>query len=84
MLGDYRYDTQLLIEGEQLSEETIREEIGHNIKGDCLFVVGDKNLIKVHFHTNEPWEVLAYGASRGEIFDIVVEDMFRQAKGLKG
>ena len=46
--------------------------------------VGDEELIKIHFHTNEPWQVLEYCASLGEIYDIVVEDMDRQARGLKG
>ena len=36
------------------------------------------------FHTNEPWLILEYGASLGEIYDIVVEDMDRQSRGLKG
>ena len=53
-------------------------------QGDCLLVVGDEDLIKLHYHTNEPWLVLEYCASLGEIFDIVVEDMDRQARGLKG
>ena len=39
---------------------------------------------KIHFHTNEPWLILEYGASLGEIYDIVVEDMDRQSRGLKG
>ena len=47
-------------------------------------MVGDENLIKIHFHTDEPWLVLAYCASLGEIFDIVVEDMDRQSRGLHG
>lgn len=46
--------------------------------------MGDESLIKVHFHTNEPWLVLQYCANQGEIFDIVIEDMFRQAKDLQG
>ena len=33
---------------------------------------------------NEPWKVLEYCASLGEIYDIVVEDMDRQSRGLKG
>ena len=33
---------------------------------------------------NEPWQVLEYCAGLGEIFDIVVEDMDRQARVLKG
>ena len=45
---------------------------------------GDEDLIKIHFHTNTPWKVLEYGASLGEIHDIVIENMERQAQGLQG
>jgi dihydroxyacetone kinase-like predicted kinase len=81
---NYRYDTQLLIEGKNLDEDKIREHFNTSFIGDCLLVVGDSELIKIHFHTNEPWKVLEYGSSIGEIYDIVVEDMFRQAQGLQG
>lgn len=81
---EYRYDTQLLIEGENLSEDAINDYITKNLEGDCLLVVGDEELIKVHFHTNTPWKLLEYCASLGEIYDIVVEDMDRQARGLHG
>ena len=81
---EYRYDTQLLIEGKDLSEDAIREYFLSHFDGDCLLAVGDDSLIKIHFHTNEPWKVLEYCASPGEIFDIVVEDMDRQSRGLKG
>ncbi len=81
---DYRYDTQLLIEGQDLSEEAITAYFTENFQGDCLLAVGDPSLIKIHFHTNEPWKVLEYCASLGEIYDIVVEDMERQARGLQG
>ena len=81
---EYKFDTQLLIEGTGLDEDRINDYITNNIKGDCLLAVGDDELIKIHYHTNEPWQVLQYCASLGEIFDIVVEDMNRQARGLKG
>ena len=83
-MEDFTFDTQLLIEGENLSEDDIRDYILANIEGNCLLVVGDEELIKIHFHTNTPWKVLEYGASLGDIHDIVVENMDRQAKGLKG
>lgn len=83
MLG-FRYDTQLLIEGKSLNEDAINEYFKSHFQGDCLLAVGDEDLIKIHFHTNEPWKVLEYCASLGEIFDIVIEDMDRQARGLKG
>ena len=81
---EYRYDTQLLIEGKNLDEDTINDYFEKNLKGDCLLAVGDEELIKIHFHTNEPWKVLEYCSTLGEIYDIVVEDMDRQSRGLKG
>ena len=81
---EYRYDVQLLIDGNDLDEDEIYDYIVDNFEGDSLLAVGDDTLIKIHFHTNKPWEILEYGASKGEIFDIVVEDMDRQSRGLKG
>ena len=81
---EYRYDTQLLIEGHDLDEDRIHDAFLERFVGDSLLVVGDEELIKIHYHTNEPWKVLEYCASLGEIFDIVVEDIDRQARGLKG
>ena len=81
---EFRYDTQLLIEGEGLDEDEINDYITENFKGDCLLAVGDDELIKIHYHTNEPWLVLAYCRTLGEIYDIVVEDMDRQSRGLQG
>ena len=78
---EFRYDTQLLIDGHDLDEDVINDYFTDNFKGDCLLAVGDDELIKIHFHTNEPWKVLEYCASLGEIYDIVVEDMDRQERG---
>ena len=78
---EYKFDTQLLIEGEGLDEDAIHDCIMANIPGDCLLAIGDENLIKIHFHTNTPWKVLEYCASLGEIHDIVVENMELQAGG---
>ena len=80
----YKFDTQHLIEGEDLSEDADTEYITENIEGDCLLAVGDEELIKIHFHTNTPWKVLEYCASLGDIHDVVVENMERQANGLQG
>lgn len=32
----------------------------------------------------KPWKILEYCNSIGEIYDVVVEDMIRQANGLRG
>lgn len=81
---EFKFDTQLLIAGKNLDEGKINDYISENFEGDCLLVVGDSDLIKLHFHTNKPWEILAYCASLGELYDVVVENMERQSAGLKG
>ena len=68
----YRYDTQLLIDGDDLDEQAINDYIRDNIPGDS------------HYHTNVPWKVLEYCATLGDIYDIVVENMERQSSGLHG
>ena len=39
---EYKFDTQLLIEGHNLSEDAINDYITQNIEGDCLLAVGDE------------------------------------------
>ena len=66
---EFRYDTQLLIDGyEDLDEDEVFDYIAENFKGDSLLAVGgDGDPIKIHYHTNEPWLVLAYCRTLGEI-----------------
>ena len=55
------------------------------VKGKTYYYEnGEKAIVKLHYHTNEPWLVLEYCRTFGEIHDIVVEDMDRQSRGLKG
>jgi len=78
----YRYDTQLLIE--RRDEDLDEDDIAEHFEGNSLIAAGDEDLVKIHFHTNEPWKILEYCNSVGEVFDIVVEDMIRQANGQQG
>ena len=82
----YRFDTQFLIDrrDRDLDEDEIAEYITSHFEGNSLIAVGDETLVKVHFHTNEPWKLLEYAFSIGEIYDIVVEDMIRQSDGKQG
>ena len=43
---EFRYDTQLLIEGKNLDEDVINDYITEHFKGDCLLAVGDDELIR--------------------------------------
>jgi dihydroxyacetone kinase-like predicted kinase len=82
----YRYDTQLLIAPRSgaLDCDEIGKTIQKRIEGNELLAVGSPELVKIHFHTNEPWKVLELCSGFGEIHDIVVEDMIRQSAGLQG
>ena len=80
----HRYDTQLLIDGCKLDEDALRLSIAEKFEGDSLLAAGDEELMKIHFHTDAPWKLLEYCASLGEIYDVVIEDMSRQTRGLPG
>lgn len=81
---EFRYDTQLLIDAKDIDEDELDEYIREHFVGDSLLVIADEDTAKLHFHTNEPWKLLEYCATLGEIYDIVVEDMVRQSRGEKG
>ena len=83
-MEEYQYDTQLLLDGSDLDEDEIRDYITAHFCGDCLLVVGDEDTVKLHFHTNRPWQVLEYMDSLGEVYDVVIENMERQSHGLRG
>lgn len=48
--------------------------------GDCVLVVGDPNLIKVHVHTNDPGKALQYGLGIGELVNLKIENMVQQRR----
>lgn len=43
---EFRYDTQLLIEGQDLDEDAVWEYFTTHFQGDCLLAVGGGDLIK--------------------------------------
>lgn len=52
--------------------------------GDCVLVIGDLNMVKVHVHSNEPGTVLAYCLELGEIDRVKIENMLEQNRALIG
>jgi hypothetical protein len=72
----YAYDVQFLLVGNDLDVDGIRKQITK--MGDCPLVVGDPTTIKVHVHVSDPGEPISFGASKGSLRDVVVEDMQAQ------
>jgi DAK2 domain fusion protein YloV len=75
----YGYDVQFLLKGENLNVDEVRADI--EAMGDSTLVVGDSNLIKVHVHVHNPGVPVGYGADRGVLLDVVVENMQEQYQG---
>ena len=48
--------------------------------GDCVVVVGDFSLVKVHVHTNDPGKAIQYALELGELDSIKVDNMFEEAR----
>lgn len=48
--------------------------------GDCVLVVGDLALVKVHVHTNDPGKALQAALSLGELVNLKIENMVEQRR----
>ncbi len=50
--------------------------------GDCVLVVGDTQLVKVHVHTNDPGKALQHALTLGELNGLKIENMLQQRRDL--
>lgn len=50
--------------------------------GDCVIVIGDVCLIKVHVHTNQPNKALYHALQLGELDKVKIENMLEQHRAL--
>lgn len=48
--------------------------------GDCVLVVGDNSMLKVHVHTNDPGKALTYGLMLGELVGLKIDNMIQQRR----
>ncbi len=74
----YRYCTSYLIESESLDTAALERALGDF--GDCVLVVGEAPLVKVHVHTDEPGRVLSLGVTAGSVDGIEIANMHEQAR----
>lgn len=80
---EYGYCTEFMIklQPEKLkhhpfSEDQFRQDISHF--GDSLLVISDEKIVKVHIHSEQPGEVLTFGQTFGELFNLKIENMRQQ------
>src|SRR5438094_529726 len=67
-------NVQFLVQSPSRPVAQVREEM-LKFGADCVLVVGDESLMKVHVHTLQPDEIIRIGLTAGRIGDVVVEDL---------
>ncbi len=73
-LDEYGYCTNFLLYAKNpLDFEEVRDKIA--AMGTSVVCVGDSALVKVHIHTENPGEVLAYATSLGALGQIKLDNM---------
>ena len=50
---------------------------------DCVLVIGDYDMVKVHAHSNEPYNILKNAMNLGEITNIKIDNMREQNRELQ-
>ena len=74
----YGYCTELLIGGSGLDLESIRVRVMG--LGDSVIVVGDPQLVRVHVHTDDPGAALSLGTAAGQLIQVKVDNIRKQAE----
>ena len=81
---EFTYCTEFIV-GRDPEIETDPEELRDFLKeiGDCVVVVNDEEIIKVHVHTETPGNALTKGLEFGQLLTVKVEKMKEQHKNAK-
>ena len=48
--------------------------------GDCVLVISDLSVVKVHVHTNDPGKAIQYALELGELDAVKIDNMFEEAR----
>ena len=73
---EFGYCTQLLIEGEGLDSDVVRERM--NEMARSAVVIGDAAALKVHVHAEDPGPVISFAVAMGTLSQVKIESMDEQ------
>jgi DAK2 domain fusion protein YloV len=76
----FTYCTEFLVEKTADAAKTDTDELRQALgeRGDCVVVVDDDEIIKVHVHNNQPGAILNLAQEYGQFIQMKVENMRRQ------
>ena len=72
----YGYCTQMLVRGEGMDVDAIREAIVG--MGRSAVVMGDETMVQVHVHAEDPGPVVSAAVARGSLSQVKIENMDSQ------
>ena len=79
----FGYCTEFIVARENSKSPELLRSFLKNL-GDCVVVVDDDEIIKVHVHTNVPGEVLTEALTYGPLQTVKIENMRNQHTALSG
>ena len=78
---NFSYCTEFIVgRDEEISTDPNELRMFLETIGDCVVVVNDDEIIKVHVHTNQPGDALKKGLEFGQLLTVKVENMVEQHK----
>jgi DAK2 domain fusion protein YloV len=74
----YGYCTEVLISASGVNVDAFRERV--LALGDSVIVVGGPGLVRVHVHTDDPGAALSLGTQAGQLVQVKVDNIRKQAE----
>ena len=78
----YGYCTEFLIEKSNPDANVLRFRDSIKSKGDCMLVIDDDSIVKVHIHTNNPGYVIEQALKVGGLINIKIDNMRYQHQSI--
>jgi len=74
----FAYCTEFIINKYDAKKSADKMRAAIEPKGDCMIVIDEDDIVKVHIHTNHPGYVLEQAVKLGEMVNIKIENMREQ------
>lgn len=71
----FQYCTEFIIQKSSADRQASQFKAAISPKGDCMLVIDDEDIVKVHIHTNHPGLVMEEALKLGQIINIKVDNM---------
>ncbi len=81
---EFGYCTEyIVVKDKNLDKDALTLRAHLESFGDCVVVVDDDDIIKVHVHSNEPQRAIGEGIQYGQLTNIKIDNMRMQNEALK-